>query len=194
MADLVKITDYAARMVAALLQQFRGKERIEAYLKHVLAPKIQEIEDVATAIQGQLSPDLAAGDLLDKLGSVVGQTRLPGEADAAYRLKVKARMARNRSKATREDVLLVAKLVTPTAKWAKTTVIQIYPLGLIVQVLTTSDLTAEEKSILKEFLEGTRGQTVALSVVVAPAVGAFGFENNTLGALGFDVGKFADLV
>lgn len=194
MADLVKITDYATRMVAALLQQFRGKERIEAYLKHVLAPKIQEIEDVATALQGQLSPDLAVGDVLDRLGSVVGQKRLPGEADDAYRLKVKARMARNRSGATREDVLLVAKLVTPTAKWAKTTVIQVYPLGLIVQVQTLSDLSAEEKAILKEFLEGTRGQTVALSVVVAPAVGAFGFANNTLGALGFNAGKFADLV
>lgn len=194
MAELVQITNYAARMVDALLVQFRGKERIEAYLKHVLAPKIQELENVAVAMKNGLDLDLATGDLLDKLGSIVGQDRLPGESDDAYRLKVRARMARNKSKGAREDILIVAKLVTPTAKWAKTTVIQVYPLGLIVQVQTNSDLTAEEADILKEFLEGTRGQTISLSVVVAPAAGAFGFFGNTLGALGFNAGKFANLV
>jgi hypothetical protein len=189
---LTQQTDYAGELRDRLLSQFRGKALIEALVALVLAPQHQAQENVAFDLIRRLSLDVADGVTLDKLGSIVGQARLAGEADSVYRLKVKARMIRNRSKGTAEDLLLVARAVTPAAKLSQAQLFEFPPAGLWLQLLLLAPLTAAEAAVVSDFIQGTRAAAVWGTVVHAEGP-FFAFAGNPQ-ANGFGVGKLAGVL
>jgi hypothetical protein len=187
---LTPITDYAARMLLPL--QLVGDERVTPYLRQVLAPQLQQIEDTVALLKARLGLEHATGDLLDKLGAIVGQTRLFDESDATYRRKVKARMARNRSKGKQADLELVAELIVGPSKFIRATFWPSWPCGFGMAIYVSTLLTADEKAIVTEFLKGTRaaGYGMNLAQFVAPV---FALSENTAGYVGgVDVGHLAD--
>src|SRR5581483_11861886 len=116
MADRMALThqtDYAGRSRAQYLEQYKGKPRFDAWVQSYVA-EIQELEDAAWTlwVNRVLQNGLATGDLLDKLGKLVGQDR-GGQLDPQYQILITARIKTNRSSGRREELITIASLLVP---------------------------------------------------------------------------------
>jgi hypothetical protein len=120
----------------------------------------QAVEDAAwdVYIDRQLQQNLAFGDLLDKLGGLVGQGR-EGFIDNVYNLLIRARIATNRSSGRRTAILRVATLLLPgTAIEAREYV------GAVV-ITGYGPVTVPAATIEDEFLERAKMAGVRMSFV-----------------------------
>lgn len=106
--EIEKITDHVAQGLAHLIEQYKGKPRIEAFLTSFLI-QTQELED-ATFQLIDSTLDNATGDMLAKFGKIVGQTN-PGLNDDNYRVLIRARIAVNRSHGYPDELINILKLV-----------------------------------------------------------------------------------
>lgn len=186
---LTTITDYAARMLIPL--QLVGDERVTPYLRQVLAPQLQQIENTIALLKTRLDLDKATGDLLDKLGSIVGQARLFGDVDAIYRRKIRTRMAVNRSKGTKADLALVARLACMD-KFVGVTFWPSLPMGFGVAISLTELLTDDEKAVVDEFMTEARAAAYSMNLAqYTDPVFALLEDPDPAGA-GLDVGALAD--
>jgi len=104
--------DHADRMVNRLIEFFR-KPRNSAWLRYVVGPQIQAIEDVLWALYLAYDIDVAVGEQLDKLGAIVGELR-NDRNDAAYRVAVKTRLLVNQSEGSPEELLTIVDTADPT--------------------------------------------------------------------------------
>lgn len=106
-------TDYFDEAKTRLLQQFKNMPRIEGFLDAVSA-EVQELEDAMweVFVNRVIQSDLATGDLLAKLGKLVGQGS-EGLTDAEYRLLIQARILANRSSGRREELIEVISTLCP---------------------------------------------------------------------------------
>lgn len=106
-------TEVKSRGLARLLQQFRGKPRFEALLGSYL-DEFQAVEDALFDVysQREIQNGTATGDLLAKLGKLVGQGS-EGLSDDLYRLLIQARIAANKSNGRREELISVASFLVP---------------------------------------------------------------------------------
>lgn len=95
--------------VDLLLEQFRGKPRIEALLG-VFLGQLQHAETAWWQLLVERHLDTASGAALDQLGAIVGESR-DGRSDAAYRPFLRARIRVNRSFGRPEDLLDVLRLL-----------------------------------------------------------------------------------
>ena len=104
---------YVAQGLARLLEQYKGQPRITALITAWLA-QCQEVEDALWSVwlDRELQSGLATGDLLDKLGALVGQVR-EGVSDAIYALLISARIQANRSDGKRPTLIKIASLLAP---------------------------------------------------------------------------------
>jgi hypothetical protein len=106
-------TGVVAEGLGLLLEQFKGKPRITALLTGWLA-EVQAVEDAMWSvwIDRLLQSGLAFGDLLDKIGAIVGQLR-EGFSDEVYTILITARIKANRSDGKRETLLALTELLVP---------------------------------------------------------------------------------
>lgn len=74
--------------------------------------RLQELEDAAIFLLSCMSIDGAFGDLLNKLGSMVGEPRL-GRSDVDYRAGIRLRVRVNISSGRATDIIAVAQLAKP---------------------------------------------------------------------------------
>src|SRR5690606_30235819 len=75
-----------------LVEQFRGKPRIEALLR-AIAAQVQQLEDVATDLLEKRWLDTAEGAQLDGLGRLLGHGRVAWDAEQyRARLLLRARL------------------------------------------------------------------------------------------------------
>lgn len=125
---------YTSQGIARLLEQYKGAPRMVALISAFL-DEIQELESTGlwpVFIDRVLSSDLAVGDLLVKLGKIVGQTS-EGLDDDAFRLLITARIRANRSNGKHADLVAVASILVPdTTIYAKDfppAAVYISPLG-----------------------------------------------------------------
>lgn len=88
-------TDLVDQAKAKLLEQFKGKDNIEALLEVLVEPS-QDIEEAAAAVYEAFDPYTATGHALDVAGWRVGEQR-NGRTDTAYRPYVIGRIAANKS-------------------------------------------------------------------------------------------------
>jgi hypothetical protein len=89
-------TAYYSTAVSRLLVQYRDKPRMLSLLKSY-AQEIQALEDALWGLCiARMIQNAPTGDLLDKLGRIVGQLRYELD-DATYLLYIKARIRANRS-------------------------------------------------------------------------------------------------
>lgn len=118
MTELTKIEDHEEQALAQLITQYRDKPDLEHWIRSY-ARESQELEDVLWDIIEQRTVDSATGDLLQKIGKIVGQP-YRGEGDEAYRVLVKARIAINRSNGQWRDLRTVTAVLLADAsrRWA----------------------------------------------------------------------------
>ena len=109
MAHPGKINDHVLQALDRLLQQYREQPRIASVIT-ALVDEIQDLENaVADTYDGRWL-ELAAGKVLDDVGTIVNQARL-GFDDARYRSLIKAKIGQNVSQGNPERVIQVAQLL-----------------------------------------------------------------------------------
>jgi len=114
-SDLTRVTDHVEQGLALLLDQYKRKPRIEAWVRSYLR-QVQVLEDAAFDVRVKRLLDNAEGVLLDVIGRIVGEPRR-SRGDDVYRLFIAARIRINRSKGGAQDVLAVLAIIaggTPT--------------------------------------------------------------------------------
>lgn len=113
MSAIIHSTTVTADGLARLLQQFKDKPRLAALLSSWL-DEFQANEDAAFTLYYNrlLQNGVATGDILTKIGKLVGQGS-EGLSDASFILLIKARIKTNRSTGRREDLIGIASLLVP---------------------------------------------------------------------------------
>jgi hypothetical protein len=108
-------TDVYGDAIRKLPEQFKNKPRIYAWIKSYMV-EVQLLEDALWDIfTKRLLQNSPTGDLLDKIGKIVGQDR-NGFDDASYLVFISARIKTNRSDGRRETLLAITRLLLPNSK------------------------------------------------------------------------------
>lgn len=102
-------TDHVTRGVERLIERYR-LPRTSALLASWLT-EVQAVEDAFIQLLTERSVDVATGDTLDMLGSIVGQPRA-GRDDDTYRLWISARVMVERSSGTTEQIIAIVDKLT----------------------------------------------------------------------------------
>lgn len=109
---LTKNTDYYGQAIKRLIGRFKNKPRIYAIIASYAA-EFQAVEDAMWDIfVARLMQNIPTGDLLLKLGELVGQPNLGGWNDGEYFLYIVARIATNRSDGRHETLINIVSLLT----------------------------------------------------------------------------------
>lgn len=184
---LEHVEDHASAGVALLIEQYKGKPRIDALLRAML-DQIQETEDAAWSLYVLRNLVDATGDLLDQLGGIVGELRR-GRVDDEYRRFVGVRILSNRSDGTIEDLYLILRALWPDFVGR---ISERYPAGLYVQIanpITAETPTAEVDFILGRSKPGAVSLEVgyttvaeSLSLIVDSAVSPFTVAGQKIGS------------
>lgn len=103
-------TNHAVEAVAHLLQQFHGKEKLEAFIS-LLAGQIQDLEAAVFSILEDTPLAVAVGEQLDGIGRLLGTAR-SGQDDATYRLFLQAKLLIIRSTTDAETVIHILDVLT----------------------------------------------------------------------------------
>lgn len=106
---------YLTEGLGRLLEVFKNRPRIAALLTAWLT-ECQAVEDAmwSVFVERELQGGTASGDLLDKIGKIVGEPREVLD-DASYRILISARIKANRSSGRREELITIASLLNPGA-------------------------------------------------------------------------------
>ncbi len=105
--------DHVTQGLSLLIQQFKGKPRIEAFLTTFL-DQIQELEEAFIDLWLIKLLSLASGVHLADIGNLVGQPNSAGLDDDDYRQLVRARILANRSNGDPDTLIAIVRLVFPT--------------------------------------------------------------------------------
>lgn len=178
MSNIVYIATHEDDAVARLASQFRQKPLIEGLIRAFVAQH-QGMEDANDELLTERLIDTAVGAQLDGFGSIVGELR-QGRADDEYRLALKARMGRNNSEGTPEDVINVFNLLTGSTQ---TQLLEASP--AVITLTGNVDFSANAVAI-KAFMQRVVAAGVRIDWIASQAPGpVFGFLG-VPGASGFD--------
>lgn len=174
-----KILDHTAQAIDRLLEQYKGKPRMEGLLT-ALVQEWQNIEDVLFGLPDDLKIATAVGIQLDLIGTIVIQERL-GFSDDIYRALLQAKVGENVSKSTPENVIDVVKLLTGSNLVHFQ---EYYPAGYGVAIDT--DIDASLTDFFYDRIERVDPAAVRLeSLVCFDPDEAFAFDGGPGTALGF---------
>jgi len=104
-------SDHVASGIDLLIEQYRGRPRIEGLIAAMLGES-QSVEDAFAELAIEGNVDTAAGAQLDILGRIVGQERLALD-DETFRTFIRVRVRVNRSNGTPEDIHSIFRLLYP---------------------------------------------------------------------------------
>lgn len=181
------ILDHEARALARMLQQDKGKAKLEGFIAACVSP-IQAVEDALWQLLVERGVDVAVGAQLEVIGFLVGQDR-NGQLDADYRRFVKAKISVNKSRGLMNELIAITKLVLDNP--SVTIVMRPeYPASLTIH-LSGVELSAATISTLMTFLRKTIAGGVRLLVHfhTATAANTFAFLDD---ATGLGLGSTAD--
>lgn len=157
------VTDHVERGLGYLIEQFRGKPRLEAWVRSHLR-EVQALSDAAWNVLIARLIDDAVGVHLDVLGDIVGEKRNVRD-DETYRLFIRARVRINRSQGRPLDLLEVLAIIAGTTpRWF----LEHFPASLLVEF---QEITEHNPVLLFGMLKDTRGGGVRLNMV-APTTAA----------------------
>lgn len=111
---ITKITNHIEQAKARLIQQFKEKTNIESIIE-VFGQQAQAIEDTLIDLLNNRSIDTATQTNLDRIGATLNEQRF-GLSDANYRIVLYAKIARNFSEGTPEDLIRIYKLLVQADK------------------------------------------------------------------------------
>lgn len=185
---LAHVTTHDADAKAALLEQYKDKPRF-LVLVSAFTAEIQAIEDALWAFyvqrQIQSSPP-PTGDLLAKLGSIVGQSSL-GLSDAVYLNMVLARIAVTNTNGQKNDIITVmhALYFGPSGS-GQVAVFTVAPASVHVEPLGTVPFSPY--IINAQFLQPTVGGGISIAYVFSPAARGSTLVLGSVYATGFAAG------
>lgn len=185
MSQYVRNEEHVEQGLDRLLERFKGRPYLEAYLRIVIA-RWQHIDDVLFEVFDGFVLDNAVGVQLDALGWVVGEERL-NRADDLYRLHIRARIRINRANGKVTDTLQVARLVIEAG--AELEYLPEYPAAYRVRVTNTLVQAPELRRILAQVKPAGVGLTVQ---VIANTDFAFIWDTPTPLTNGWDNGAWVD--
>lgn len=102
--------DHEEGAVNRLVQQLKGKPKIEQFIRSLCAP-MSALEQVFIDLVAKFHVDVAEGEQLQMLARIVGQTVIEGLTDPTLRRYVKARIYTNRSSGLGNQLIRISKLV-----------------------------------------------------------------------------------
>jgi hypothetical protein len=127
---LAKIDNHVESGLSKLLEQFKEKPRLAAWIKSYLL-QVQEVEDAVWELLICRLIDDAEGQWLTWLGKIVGQPRREG-TDDRYRVLVRARIAVNKSHGTGDELLGIASLLL--GEDVDFTMTEYFPCSIVFQI------------------------------------------------------------
>ena len=169
---MTHITDHADQAVARIPSQFADKPKFETLIRILTGP-IQSIEDALWSILIDRRIKNAVGAQLDMIGRVVGQAR-EGYADDDYRMRLRARIAANRSSGSDEDLILIVRLFTHDDDYLVT--LARYDVATIVVRLSGQAMTGDVARNLLGFLAKSAGVRLVLEYSTADDDDTFTFD------------------
>lgn len=194
---LVRETEHVSRGLSNLLEQYKGRPRMEAWIASFLE-EVQELSDAAWSVLVSRAVTDATSAQLTTLGKLVGQERTD-EDDDRYRVLVVARIRINRSNGHWRDVLAVYNLISAVRK----RFFRVGNANLFFEMLDEPDI---DPVLLVRMLRQAKAAGVGLALV-APAYEmdhallfiSVGDESEASHAFtdtssSFEAGEFADAV
>jgi hypothetical protein len=183
--------DIQTQAVEALPGQYVDAATLTAVVS-TLGARAQDVESTLWDLATQRTPTETAtiGAQLDAWGALVGQPRLggawpAGESDSIYRQKLAAAVLRNRSRGTGSDLLgMLSALLGSSLTIAALT--PSWPAGFQLLLIVSGGLTAAEQSMVRDFVDRTRGAGISASILYAATGPVFGFgtPSATIGGWG----------
>lgn len=179
------VTDHYDQAVARLPMVYKDKPRYLAWLAAYCA-KVQEIEDVLWGIiYGRLLQNDPTGDLLAKLGALVGQGNL-GYGDDVYAILVRARIAVNRSDGRRATLNKIVQLLWPIDEQPVVWQFDFYPAS--VMLVPQAAVAIDPYVAAKYFIGPAVGAGTALSYIWSPSAPEETLVPGSVHASGFGAG------
>lgn len=182
---------HAAEAVAHLVQQFRGKPKIEAFVS-LIGRQIQDLENALFSIVSTTDINTVTGTQLDVIGLLVSQPR-NGHSDDVYRLFLRARILVNSSRGSVDEIIAILALLIGS----NPVISLIEPPDSPTILDTDLDPATFEIDVTSDLPAGVDGVVVSLMALEAKSTGIRGlisfhnapaFRFDTAGA-GFDQGN-----
>lgn len=179
------VVDFVARALNRLPFQFRqtGSVNITKLVTLLVTP-YQELQLALMQLLLYRTIDTAVASNLDVLGKVVGQPR-NGLGDDDYRRYIRARIATNKARGTRDDLINITRLILNDA----TATIEVTTSGTASAVVRVLDATVIDAvaDILIALLRSGKSAGVRLNLETEPAdntlmfdVASHGFDDYTM--------------
>jgi len=105
------INDHIEKAKDRLLTQYREKQRV-GWVIEAVVNEIQNLENVFALLATDRTLDVSAGVQLDRIGVIVGLSRVPGQSDADYRQALKVKIGQNISEGEPESVIQTFRTLT----------------------------------------------------------------------------------
>jgi hypothetical protein len=178
---IIKITDHVEAAKKRLLHQYKDSPRILMLIEILLGRQVQDLEDAAWQFYGRLDIDSAIGVQLDRIGAIVGLSR-SGWDDALYRSLLKAKIGKNVSHGTIEDVIGVWRLL---ARAGSVQVVETYPAQIDLYSDTPIDgsLAGFVRALMQKVVAA--GVRVDFLAIIFSSTNAFGFDPDDPDVNGF---------
>lgn len=174
-----KITTHVADALDRLLQQYRDLPRVTALIT-AFVDEVQDLENALADVYDGRWIDLAVGDVLDDVGTIVNQPRL-GFDDDRYRSLIRAKIGQNVSQGDPERVIQVAKLLIGASL---VHLQELYPAGYSISA--DADIPVSLVNLFYEQLDLVDPAGVRLEYLICfDPDEAFAFEGGPGTALGF---------
>lgn len=144
------IADHIARAKNRLIEQYKGKLKIEGVVEAVVKP-LQDIEDVLQQLKTERWIESSIGIQLDKIGEIVGLEREYEQEDEDYRLLIKAKIIMNLNQGTPEEIIAAAKFfIGAIFIWY----LEVYPAAVDIfsSTVVPPENRAKIRNQLKKFL------------------------------------------
>jgi len=160
---ITKIDDHLLQALEALPSQHRDQANLEAFVT-IIAEAAQQLEDgIYPLLLGRMI-DTAIGVQLDMIGRIVRQPR-NGLSDEQYRLRLKVRIATNRSRGTLNELLnIVALALLPDVALVVAT--PQYPAAIFFDIRDLP-VSAELASTIISFLRDGASAGVQIQMVTS---------------------------
>lgn len=155
--SLSKITNHKEQMLARLLYQYKNKPYITKVIT-VIAARYQGLEDAFWQLASERWIETGVGVQLDVIGKILQQERGDSANDAAYRIRLKARMRANQSSGTVEDILAVFLVLLGSV--AEVHLEQLFPAALVLHLFSEDGISDATAALYAEFLESSRAAAI----------------------------------
>lgn len=148
-------TDYCESGKDLLLEQYKGKPRMEAMVC-ILREELQEVEDALWDLYTRRSVNSATWAAEDVLGAIVGRDRA-GMSNEDYRCWIKAQILVNRSSGYGEELIAILKAIF--GQGASVELREYYPASVII---TLNDELAVSRRVVGAILQTAKAAGVRL--------------------------------